>query len=570
MYFVYFCLLLQFTFSEVIIPFYFRSKQTNNDLNEDEKYFDTYLHNDLFTKLIVDNKEIMFRLTMNRYPMYINKNSYSKISHKASRVPSNNSQFYSLNNIGIDLATFENSSVCLNQNSVEDMIFTRLNYFVPQKISDANIGKYSEIGFNIGKADDKIPEIIWDERSQEEIEEDFEIEKQREEEYKRYFEELEKERGRKEEENKRMKPMGEDEYGRYGEEEEEEEKKGEEKERKEGKEGKEEKEEKKEKKIIVRDGKVKEEEANFIYQLKKKRLIDSYSFTLEYDLTNNLETGQIKIGALPHELDQKNYNISYYFYDHSFLENKPPYSWGFKYRELLYGKDAIESVSINKKVTFSFDNGFIVAPREFREFLSKEFFLNHLSDCKYGEINNLTYYFCKSKKSIKNFKSITFRLSSAFTMVNRNDTKFEFDYKDLFKKDSRKGVYYFQILFNNTQNSGWIFGKPLFKKYKMVFDQDKKIYGFYTNYIYGKNTVKNPSFFPLLLGIITFSVIISLSISYVLYKKLIKIPRKNKANELDDTFDYDFNADYKKSTDILEGRNEGRSKNIEMKNSLII
>ena len=27
--------------------------------------------------------------------------------------------------------------------------------------------------------------------------------------------------------------------------------------------------------------------------------------------------------------------------------------------------------------------------------------------------------------------------------------------------------------------SNWIFGKPLFKKYQMVFDQDRKTYGFY-------------------------------------------------------------------------------------------
>ena len=59
-----------------------------------------------------------------------------------------------------------------------------------------------------------------------------------------------------------------------------------------------------------------------------------------------------------------------------------------------------------------------------------------------------------------------------------NELKMEFDYKDLFINEN--GIYYFQIIF--SKNLDQIFGKPIFKKYRIVFDQDKKMYSIYKYY----------------------------------------------------------------------------------------
>ena len=67
-----------------------------------------------------------------------------------------------------------------------------------------------------------------------------------------------------------------------------------------------------------------------------------------------------------------------------------------------------------------------------------------------------------------------------------NELKMEFDYKDLFINEN--DIYYFQIIF--SKNLDWIFGKPIFKKYRIVFDQDKNIYGIY-NYHQKENKKEN-------------------------------------------------------------------------------
>ena len=61
-----------------------------------------------------------------------------------------------------------------------------------------------------------------------------------------------------------------------------------------------------------------------------------------------------------------------------------------------------------------------------------------------------------------------------------NSSKIEFDYNDLFiQSEKNKDIYYFQIVFKGRYYN-WLLGRPLFKKYPMIFDQNKKIFGFYS------------------------------------------------------------------------------------------
>ena len=136
-----------------------------------------------------------------------------------------------------------------------------------------------------------------------------------------------------------------------------------------------------------------------------------------------------------------------------------------------------------------------------------------------------------------------------------NELKMEFDYKDLFINEN--GIYYFQIIF--SKNLDWIFGKPIFKKYRIVFDQDKKIYGIYKYYQKeNKNEnkiINNPNdndsnnnrfiIFYVIIFILSLFVIIE---SIFIIRKYLG---NKRPNELKDENDYDNYLNNDKEKNII-------------------
>ena len=116
---------------------------------------------------------------------------------------------------------------------------------------------------------------------------------------------------------------------------------------------------------------------------------------------------------------------------------------------------------------------------------------------------------------------------------------FELNYQDLFYS---KGEYiYFLIIFKGVT---WIFGDLFLRKYYLVFNQDLKTIGYYKNIVEENEKLDEKTFkfslTHLLLILILISIIV---VGIVLYKKGWK--RKNRANELDD--DYEYNAEINNS-----------------------
>ena len=92
-----------------------------------------------------------------------------------------------------------------------------------------------------------------------------------------------------------------------------------------------------------------------------------------------------------------------------------------------------------------------------------------------------------------------------------------------------------------------IFGKPLFKKYQMVFDQDRKTYGFYvqSNSINNmENNADNSNSSKISWGLVFVLIIISLVLLFIIHKLINKLPRRLKANELEENFSYESNSKY--------------------------
>ena len=101
---------------------------------------------------------------------------------------------------------------------------------------------------------------------------------------------------------------------------------------------------------------------------------------------------------------------------------------------------------------------------------------------------------------------------------------FELNYNDLFIKEDDK--YYFIIAFFNYEINYWILGRPFLKKFQIIFDQEKKLIGFYQ---------KEINFSILIL--ILLGIVIIILILYIM-KFALKKNKRIKANELLDDFDY--------------------------------
>ena len=298
-----------------------------------------------------------------------------------------------------------------------------------------------------------------------------------------------------------------------------------------------------EKYVYQNNGYLLEENTNIITQLKRQKFISSYAFMVTIDEN---EKGKIIIGGIPHEYDPHHYSENFFIQLPS-KRNSTYGSWDIVFNDIQYNGSSYLSI---KSAEITPDFGFILGTEYFLEFLNKYFFSNYSNDCFEGAIDNYIFKYCYENVT-KYFKNISFVLSNLYN----NYSKLEFDYKDLFvKAPGNNNLYYFQMIFQSGFYN-WKLGRPFFKKYPAVFDQDKRMTGFYievgeynnnnndnsnnNNNSYNDNSSK----FPLawILVIILSIIVIGLIIAF--YKVLPYIKRKKKANELDDDYEYYTNSD---------------------------
>ena len=261
-------------------------------------------------------------------------------------------------------------------------------------------------------------------------------------------------------------------------------------------------------------------EENFLYQLKKQKIISSYIYTIKY-LNDN--EGEFIIGNYPHEYDsnfkKENFNfIKGNAYD-DFL------SWETEFDIILYDNISIKEI---KTCIFTNDFGGFIVTKDFQKILNESYFNKYFNNnqCIYQKHYYISYssYICDRNIDIKNFKDIYF----VHKILNMT---FIFNYLDLFKLIDNK--YYFMITFSNSEKETWKLGEPFFKKYQIIFDQENKIFGFYVD-----NIKKNNSLIPLFLIIILLFILLFLLLYY--RKFLFSKSRKIRINEIDENIEYNI------------------------------
>lgn len=502
---------IQYIFSNsfVTIPFSYINKQSGNsfpDTTTPKDYFESLLNYSVYTSIKINDKNINFHITLDRHATYISEKSYKEIEKDSSQ-PNNEKEekLYSLDYIGINRAKFKNSNFSFLFNNTKNIVFNNYSFFVTTKMS--NVSDYiiekkgyanesDEIGFNIVKGNKY--DTIYVEPYNPYYDNDY-----------------------LNNENKFMYKSNVNMLS--------------------------------ESFALRNDGYNIEEKTNLVNQLKMRELISSYFFSIKID--ENEEKGNITIGGFPHEIDKKHYNEKYYIYD-TISVGYGYFRWHYQFEDIIYDGEKLPWV---KDTDISLNFGFILSPYNYQEFLDKKFFNNvtYSDYCREEKVGE--YYFVKycQEKVIKYFKPIYFCLSK--TYLDDNQTNYiEFTYKDLFvKAPGDNDLYYFQMIFIDNSYK-WIFGRPLFKKYQTVFNQDKKLIGFYTEtgeykYEENENSNKNPeenkknpnnidenksSFNWVLLVILICLLCSFIVIAILLYKVLTFNKRKKKANELEDNFDY--------------------------------
>lgn len=200
---------------------------------------------------------------------------------------------------------------------------------------------------------------------------------------------------------------------------------------------------------------------NFIYQLKKNKYINRFSFY--FDFSNKFK---LVIGTLPHELDKNKFLENDFITSHFTFEGDI-FVWFITFNEIKYYNQS----EINKSILISMEFQGIYPTKEYKDFIQKNFFNEYLNNnlCSF-EKNDLnddySFIICDEKIDIKKFEDIKF--------YNRElNYTFILNYNDLFIK--KEDFYYLLIVFGDYQNDIWILGKPFLKKYNIIFDIEKKV-----------------------------------------------------------------------------------------------
>ena len=269
-------------------------------------------------------------------------------------------------------------------------------------------------------------------------------------------------------------------------------------------------------------------EYNLIRSLKNSNATKSYYWFLTFG-----NESKFVVDAFPHELNSKKYK-SNKIKDIESLNDGYYVEWGLNFRDIYYDNKSINISNEGEKIAkIKLDYKLIIAPEETGFMLEKLFFGEYFKNniCFKETLGYYKEYFIYCK-NIKEFKADKFK-NIYFKNIELNSI-FELNYKDLFYyKDD---YIYFLMVFKGIS---WIFGELFLRKYFLVFNQDSKTIGYYEGTGIKNEEIKKNKFelkanLTIILLILIFISIIVVGI--ILYNK--KGKRKNRANELDDDYEY--------------------------------
>lgn len=265
---------------------------------------------------------------------------------------------------------------------------------------------------------------------------------------------------------------------------------------------------------------------SFVNQLKNKKKIKDYIFSLKYTTENE---GEFHLGNYFHiydnnykENDFKNMEVGIM---DSYIDN-----WDLYFYK-IYLSNGNNTYTNNVRLSYEF--GFILGTWNYFTLIKQIFFDIFESQCEKQNLDKYFYYKCDGNIDLNNFPDLIFF---------RDELNFTLTKNELWKKFDNK--YYFLIIFSENQKDKWILGKILFQKYTILFNLDKKNIGFYPNSINSvpdeqksQENEKKYSFPFSWILVIILPILLLIDVFYILYYLKSK-NRKTRVNELEDNYEY--------------------------------
>ena len=310
---------------------------------------------------------------------------------------------------------------------------------------------------------------------------------------------------------------------------------------------------------------------SFIYSLKYGGVIDSYTWTLQF---NSLNDGFLIIGNEPHIYNNSFYDENKLKYTKIYKESNL-FSWCFEINKIFSGNDLINLNINDKNIQLGIirpEIGGIIAPWEYYENIKINYFGKYINNniCKEKgifekNISNNDYY---NEEKIEYYKIEC--LKEKFNDLDMNNLpvlkimniplnySFCFSGNDLFLKENDE--YIFQVYISNI--SYWYLGRLFLYKYQLIFNEDNKLIGFYTGKKEIDETNKNNNFFKV--SLIVIISLFGIFLFFVFYKKIKIIILKNSkknAKELEEDFSYKTKDLYDYNNNSNNNENELFNKN---------
>jgi len=324
---------------------------------------------------------------------------------------------------------------------------------------------------------------------------------------------------------------------------------------------------------------------NFVPLLKNNKIIKNYSWTLLFEEDDsNYEKEFITIdyfksikGKLILGDELPNYYPSKFDSNMSGwvnMYNRKKYlNWDIEFRN-IYLDDFKLYIRVESELRP--DSALFFGTLTFKLNIDIKFFEKYFKQ-EICQVKNMTlfpdimYYVCDESISGENGLKFSTNIFPNITFEYRDFApNFTLTYKDLFIQDiHNKNIYYFLFVFDrkriyiNKEEDRFILGMKFFEKYQFEFNNEKKII---THYIkkqeMNKCTNCNEDFPKIKNGDGNYKIILIICLSIIFavilfvlgmmfQKKILKIPRKNRANELDE--DYEYQAKIEENENEIKG-----------------
>ena len=208
----------------------------------------------------------------------------------------------------------------------------------------------------------------------------------------------------------------------------------------------------------------------------------------------------------------------------------------------------------NQDVELIIEKSYFLGTKNYKSFIEKVFFneLIGYNVCEYkNSLKEFSYgtYVCDSTSKIfmdfynNKFPELIFKTEKIIDelIFNQNDLFF---YNEYNKSDTN---IYFMIFFSTMYTSKWMLSRPFLEKYRLSFNLDTRFIVYHKKKI-SENKIENETneeysdnnnlYLIIKIVVIIFLVSIIFLLGFLFHKLITKKPRKQKANELNDDYDY--------------------------------